>query len=78
MNKYLEPKELTTKPISSVIVGMYIINTNKISDMYCVSISDIKYKSLTVKLSNYLLLLLIYVIQFDFVLRVVLIVSVIM
>jgi hypothetical protein len=39
VKKYLEPKELTAKPISSIIVGMYILNTNKISDMYCVDIS---------------------------------------
>lgn len=27
VKKYLEPKELTAKPISSVIVGMYIVNS---------------------------------------------------
>jgi len=53
VKKYLEPKELTTKPISSIIVGMYIVNINNISDMYCVNIVDIKYKRLIAKLSNY-------------------------
>lgn len=51
MKKYLEPKKLTAKPISSVIVDMYIVNTNKISDMFKVNIFDIKYKCLIVKLS---------------------------
>jgi len=52
VKKNLESKELTAKPISSIIVGIYIVNTNNISDMYCVKILDIKYKCLFVKLSN--------------------------
>jgi len=53
VKKYLEPKEFTAKPISSLIVGIHIVCTNKTSDIYYVNMLDIKYKCLIVKLSHF-------------------------
>jgi len=53
VRKFLNCKEFCNGPvISSLIIGMYTIKTNKISDIYCVNEINLKHKCFCVSVGN--------------------------
>lgn len=52
VKKLLNCVELTSEPILSTVIGLYMVDTEKKSDTYCVQISVIKYKCVFVPISN--------------------------
>lgn len=52
VNKYLNVSEFCENPISSFVIGMFLVNTNELSDAYCLHEIDLKYKCFFVKVSH--------------------------
>lgn len=52
VKKFLNVLEFCNKPISSLIVGIFLVNTNKLSDLYCLHEIDLKYKCFFMRVSN--------------------------
>ena len=52
VKQFMECIEITNKPMPSKIVGLFMVNTDKISNSLIIQINDIKYKCIYVKISN--------------------------
>lgn len=51
VKKYLHFHNFTIKPFNSMNVGNFLVDINKVSDQYCVSLLEIKCKCFVVKIS---------------------------
>jgi len=52
IKKYLNVLEFCNKPISSFVVGMFIVSTNELSNLYCIHENELKFKCFFIKLSS--------------------------
>ncbi|CAI6376398.1 unnamed protein product [Macrosiphum euphorbiae] len=57
VKQFLSFSEFTTVPLSSFKIGVYIIDTTKMSELFCVNLTEIKYKCFFIRLSNNLALI---------------------
>jgi len=52
VKQFLSCSEFTNTPESSFKIGVYIIDTSKMSELYCINLTDIKYKCFFIRLFN--------------------------
>uniref|UniRef100_A0A2S2Q2H1 Uncharacterized protein n=1 Tax=Sipha flava TaxID=143950 RepID=A0A2S2Q2H1_9HEMI len=52
VKQFFNYSESTTQPLSSFKIGVYILNTSQISEMFHISLENIKFKCFFVRLSN--------------------------
>lgn len=52
VKQFLNYSESTTVPPSSFKIGVHIINTTQMSEMFCISLENIKFKCFFTRLSN--------------------------
>jgi len=57
VKQFLSFSEFTTVPLSSFKIGVYIIDTTKMSELFCVNLTEIKYKCFFIRMSNNLALI---------------------
>lgn len=54
---FLSCSEFTNIPDSSFKIGIYIVDTSKMSELYCIDLSDMKYKCFFIRISDNLALI---------------------
>lgn len=52
VKRFLNCSELNANPLSSMQVGVYIVNTEQMSELYCINLSNIKYKCFFIRSSR--------------------------
>lgn len=52
VKKFLNVSEFCNKPFSSFVVGMFVVNTNDLCNLYSICENDLKFKCFLIKLSN--------------------------
>lgn len=52
VKQFLNPSEFTSVPLLSFKVGLYIVNTIHVSELFCISSTEIKYKCFFIRLSK--------------------------
>jgi len=52
VKKFLNILEFCNKPISSFVVGMFVVNTEELCNLYSINENDFKFKCFLIKLSN--------------------------
>lgn len=57
VKQFLSISEFTTLPLSSFKIGVYIIDTTKMSELFCANLTEIKYRCFFIRMSNNLALI---------------------
>jgi len=57
VKQLLSCSEFTNTPESFFKIGVYIVDTSKMSELYCINLTDVKYKCFFIRLSNNLALI---------------------
>ncbi|CAI6376544.1 unnamed protein product [Macrosiphum euphorbiae] len=57
VKQFISCSEFTNTPESSFKIGVYMVDTSKMSELYCINLTDIKYKCFFISLSDNLALI---------------------
>jgi len=56
VKRFLNCYEFGATPLSSIEIGVYVVDTTKMSELYCINLADIKYKCFFIRLTENLAL----------------------